>query len=329
MMNEATRKYAMSLALVLATACNAGDVSLGSWSTGGEEAGGEADDGGTSTGSADDTTDDGADETAEGGEGGGEGGGVPCGYPGMLGEYDLVQFPTIESEEDYRFFDPNPPPEGAGDCDFEGIFDQSGNDEMALTSANAFEVFVYHPQDGQGDWPVGLDERPVIFFGPGNGYNVVDSGGFHRYPDLVTAWVEMGFVVIGVQPESSIGMSSGQRRAAMACAMIWARDEYAQADRLGEFVVLSGHSRTGGSAYLLTEHILSGTNLPEATSLDGWRQCALVTLAQRYADSGTETFIDPITHADAPPFLSMLGTVDEDTINQGIAAFDGRHAESS
>ena len=319
-------------ALLAATACNTEEWAL--------DVGGTA----TATGAeqgeeqGEDAEDEGADEgsTGEIGDGGGDGGGIPCGYSGMLGgDYDISFPPRDEEHPDYRLFDPSED----GDCDFDGIFDPSQEpDETALGTGQEFEVFVYRPDDGEGNWPEGLDERPAVFFGPANGtdYRLVDDGAglteaSHRYRDLIGSLVSDGFVVFGINPDGGT-MTSGGRRAALACTMIWARNEWEDRQRLSEFMVLAGHSRSGGATYLLTEHLAEEAHLPEhEPGIDEWRQCGLVTYAQRYGTSAgsSETTIDPITRRSSPPFLSLLGTIDEDTRNQGILAYDNRHAETS
>ncbi len=284
------------------------------------------DTGDPTTGGEDTFSDAGGESGAGDGDGGGEA--LPCGYEGMLGAYDLVELPYEDHPDDYRQFTPDL------DCDFEGIYDEeAGPNDLALDDEATFKVFVYHPQDEQtGEWPQGLDERPVVFFGPANGsaYHLVFDDGTeesdHRYADLFRKLVEAGFVVFGIQPDN-LNMSSGHRRAALACTMLWARDEYDEAWRLSEYALVAGHSRSGGGAYLLTEDLLAGTNLPSSSSLDEWEHCGLVTFAQSFGVTG-ETEIDPITHRDAPPFLSILGTTDEDTKTKGVMAYDNRFSEA-
>lgn len=323
----AADKCTLSVCVAFACSMGCGDDVAFTASTYGGEATGDADssDGGDPTTVGEGPTEGGsADET---GGGGGEGGGPPCGFEGMLGgpgDYALEVVPATPTP-----FTPR------DDCVFPGIYDEfAGPDDFAMNDAStAFEVYVYHPQTETGEWPEGLADRPVVFFNPGNGYRLVQGEAnfesSHRYLPMIRRLVEAGFVVFGIDyPALSTSVSSGHRRAAIACTMIWARDTWdASADRLSPYAVLSGHSRGGAAAFLLTEHIMSNTSLPEATSLDDWQQCALATLAQGYGATGG-TFIDPITQSTAPPFLSVVGTIDEDTRTQGILAYDGRGPES-
>lgn len=148
---------------------------------------------------------------------------------------------------------------------------------------------------------------------------------------MIAAVARSGFVVIAVNPPA--GWSSGKRRAALACAMIWARDDSTLSPHLADVMAILGHSRGGGAAYLLTRDILAGpgSNLPMDTSLDDWeQQCALVTIAQSF-DEGlgndpTDTNL-PITDPVAPPYLAIQGASDEDTRNEQVMAFDNRYSE--
>ncbi len=304
--------------------------------TGGGDGGG-----GSESGSADESvTADGSDSADESGGAGGDGGGPPCGFEGMLGgpgDYELVAFPAVGTPGQHFDFVPQ------DDCDLPGIYDPGAtqpddpelNDNLTVTG---FSVFVYHPQNGSGEWPAGLADRPAVFLAPANGTgvnlvaNVGTNEADHRYRELIRTLVEAGFVVFGLQPEAD-SMNSGRRRSALGCMMNWARSEWDPGGRLSDYMVLMGHSRGGGAAYLLTEDLLDGENLPtpiEAPGLWQWRQCATTTFAQRYGESNNsqEFAVAPITHSEAPPFLSIVGASDTDTRPQGIRAYDGRFSES-
>lgn len=289
----------------------------------------------------------GVDDTADGGvgEGGGEGGGVPCGYADMLGDFELVNVPprNLDGTHHRDFI-----PAEDGDCDFTGIlFDPPPDedpDDWAFVPAQSpvFEVFVYHPQDASGAWPEGLEERPVVFFAPGNGFALVTNGEdgtlpiHHLYLTTIEALVEDGFVVFAIDPTSEGNvMTTRIRRAALACTMLWARDQWQPdaglntppTEPLSPYMVLMGHSRGGGGAYLLTSDLLTGDHLPAATSLDDWNHCATATFAQSYGVGGSVDYVEPMPYVNAPPFLTMQGTIDEDEGPESIQAYDNRASE--
>lgn len=271
-------------------------------------------DGSSTSGGADETAD-GADETAdETGDSGNPG--APCEFEEDIGEeYDFEAPSAAEATLVAQTH-----------CNFDEIF---GEDDT-LETDEEFLVWIYHPQDALGDWPDNHPPFPVVFMSPGGGHDIVGTGlNPHRYLPMFEALARTGFVVIAVEPPGT--WSSGKRRAALACAMIWARDDPSLSPHLADVMAILGHSRGGGGAYLLTRDILAGTNLPTSTSLDEWSQCALVTIAQSF-DEGiggdpTDTNL-PITDSTAPPFLALQGAIDEDTRNEQIAAFDNRYSEA-
>src|SRR5690606_11271110 len=152
----------------------------------------------------------------------------------------------------------------------------------------------------------------------------------------------------GVQPASS-GWSSGMRRAALACAMIWAKDQKELVEHTSPNFLAAGHSRGGAAAWLLTKSLYckddpthamccfdpdqsctTRDDLPDVMELDEYDQCGLVAIAQRFSSGGTVDPTDthiPMTAVDVPPMLSIVGSVDEDTRGQALAAFDQRVPE--
>jgi hypothetical protein len=208
------------------------------------------------------------DETADGtGTSGGPADGAPCDFDEEVGE-------------DYEFGAPTAAAEtlvAQTHCNFDGIY---GEDDK-LETDEEFLIWIYHPQDEFGNWPDNHPPFPAVFMSPGGGHQIYGSGlSPHRYLPMFEAIARAGFVVIAIEPP--VGWSSGQRRAALACAMIWARGDSNLSPHLADDMAILGHSRGGGAAYLLTRDILAGTdgiNLPTNTLLDEWSQCALVTIA--------------------------------------------------
>ncbi len=244
------------------------EVSAGAGTGGGEaEAGPGGDDNETGAEGSESESADGT------GGAGGDDGGPPCGFEGMLGgpgpgDYALVELPSEGTPGQHRVFVP------AEDCDFPGLYvdDEHGQGAPVLNNSateTGFSVFVYHPQDENGDWREDVENRPAVFFSPANGTLaslVVDDGADeedHRYRHLMRTLVEAGFVVFAMQPTAE-SMNSGRRRSALACTMIWARDEWDPGSRLSQYTAIMGHSRGGGAAYLLTEDLVDGDNLPTA-----------------------------------------------------------------
>lgn len=270
-------------------------------------------DGGSNSTSGDSGVEATVDETGDPGNPAADG--APCDFDEEIGEdYDFEAPSAGEVTLDAEL-----------DCNFDAIFGEY--DTLAI--GDEFPVWIYHPQDALGNWPDNHPPFPAVFMSPGGGHEIHGSGlDPHRYLPMFEAIARAGFVVIAIEPP--VGWSSGKRRAALACAMIWARDDSSLSPHLADVMAILGHSRGGGGAYLLTRDILAGTNLPTGTSLDEWSQCALVTIAQSF-DEGlgqdpTNTK-QPITDSAAPPFLALQGAIDEDTTNEQITAFDNRYSE--
>jgi hypothetical protein len=201
-----------------------------------------------------------------------------------------------------------------------------------LVEDDEFDVWIYHPtaSDEDDDWPE--EQRfPVVFMSPGADQRV-HGGTTHLYLPMLEAIARAGIVTIAVDPVDTQAWSSGKRRAALACAMIWALDDEDLSSHLAEAMALMGHSRGGSAAWLLTNDMLSESNLPDEPAFDTWKQCATVSIAQRFAaaqpsQDATNTNV-PINSPMAPPFLALHGAVDEDTETQPITAFDYLYAES-
>ena len=290
------------------------DVALG---TGMIASTGEGDD--ATTSGAPGSSDDGADESGgAGGEGGGAPG-MPCDFEEDLDDaYLFVATPSSAGPDRFQL-------EPDLDCVFPGILDAPAG----LDETDDFSLWVYHPQNAAGtDWPADHPPFPVVFFVPGRGLNLV-GGVTHTYLPLMRSLVEAGFVVIGIQPDAS-QWAVRERRGALACAMIFARDEPTIASHISNVVTIAGHSQGGSAAMLLTRDLLLNFGLPSGTSLDEWDQCAAVTIAQSYAEELNPLFSTntPIEDSTAPPLLALHGAVDEDTTTQQIAGYDNWYSET-
>jgi acetyl esterase/lipase len=269
----------------------------------------------TSSGSNSSGGDGTADET---GTGNPAADGAPCDFDEEIGEGYYFEPPAAQAAT----------LNGEDDCDFENIL---GNNSNYLSNEDSFQIWIYRPQEDQedSDWPEG--RFPVVFMSPG-GNQRVHLGGppGHRYLPMFDAIARSGFVVIAIEPDDT-DWSSGRRRAALACAMIWVRDNTELLPHMADTMTILGHSRGGGAAWLLTRDILADTNLPPGTSLGAWSQCATVAMAQSFdsASSQDPTITNlPINDPATPPFLAVQGSIDEDTRNQQISAFDNRYSEA-
>lgn len=300
--------------------------------------------------------DDGADETAADetagtediGGGGGGGGGFPCEMQGMFDSY-TSDIPDIANSEEFA---PNVRPSIV--CDFPELVDPDGLDDDRLSTdldddaEEVFDILVYRPRDASGDWPTTQTPHPAVFLAPGRGLETVgpdlaDPDDHYYYP-LIEPLVEAGFVVFAIEP-SSVDWGSGKRRAALACAMMWAKDSTngwvaADDDRIGESAILLGHSRGGTAAVRLTKSLLCQSSsdpvadgcclapdpcpakddLPAGTALDTYEICSTVAIAPRWNEGANDAPV--IRTTDAPPFLMIQGTLDEDTLGQGIPSYD-------
>lgn len=263
----------------------------------------------TSGGTTSPTSDDSGDAADETGEGGGEGGGelLPCTIDEEIGTYDFVDLPTTPT--DITVVD---------DCNFGGIVGSQG-----FSGTEEFDIWVYHPQDSLGDWPADHPPFPVAFFAPGV-FLQIESGGDHYYEAMMEALARAGFVVVAVEPQS-VGWGITLRRAALACAMIWAREDTTVSSHIGDVMAIVGHSRGGSAVTSLTADILAQTNLPSGTALDEWEQRAAISIAPGY-NAMFDTDVD-ITDSTSPPHLYLHGGVDQDVEGTAITAFDNRYSE--
>ncbi|MCX4246346.1 alpha/beta hydrolase family protein [Paraliomyxa miuraensis] len=270
---------------------------------------------------------------------------------GMFGTYE-TEIPDTTIDEEYAYdVDPRIL------CDFPELVDANGVDSDRLSThegegIDRFDIYVYRPKDPTGEWP---DDgpHPAIFFVPGKGLNTVRPGGPATEPEdhffgfLFEPMAQAGFVVFAIQP-SSVEWGSGKRRAALACAMMWAKDAghgwAAAADgRIGDSAVLMGHSRGGSAATRLTKSVLcrdsddpagdgcclapdacdGKDDLPPGTALDDYEICSTVSIAPRWNGIDRTEIRDP----SSPPYLMIQGTLDEDTVGQGIPAYDANVSE--
>jgi len=290
------------------------------------------------------------------GSGGGGGGGLPCSMQGMFGSY-AAELPALaEPIEVAEGIDP------AIVCNDPALVDPSGNDDTRLNtepvplpetgSTDTFSIYVYRPEDGQGNWP-SAPPHPAIFFAPGRGLDLLNDSDLSN-PANHFSWpifeplAESGFVVFAIEPSDSI-WSGGKRRAALACAMMWAQDTTngwaaAGEDRIADSIVLMGQSRGASAASRLTKSLLCAESaspaadgccfaascsddakddLPIASALDDYEVCSTVSIAPRWNAADATVILD----TDAPPFLMVQGSIDDDTLGQGIKAYDADVAE--
>lgn len=278
---------------------------------------GEGSSGSTSGTSGGDEADDTADETGESGDPTS----AACDFDDEIGDgYEFTPPSTAEISLTAQVH-----------CNFsETIF----GGEDTLKEDDELGIWIYHPQELEGEpgeWPEG--QFPVVFMSPGGGQRVHHDLGGHRYLPMFEAIARAGFVVIAIEPNLTT-WSSGRRRAALACAMIWARENEDLSPHLANAMALLGHSRGGGAAWLLTRDLLAGANLPtiqQAPALHEWEQCAMVTISQKFNQAAggsepTDTNL-PIIDLAVPPFLGLHGAINEDGANEEVMAFDNRYSE--
>ncbi|MCX4242521.1 hypothetical protein [Paraliomyxa miuraensis] len=339
----------LTVTLGLVFACHGGDLDApGNHST-------SAADGGGSTSAFEDS---GAlDETAGADETGGfPQAEVPCQMAGMYGVYDAhfeaSRYPIIVEE----------------DCGPVGLLWQVGVGPKlnGLMEPDDFEIVVHHPaplvgappdecnpqntHDNPPDsWPPSDIGFPSAFFGPGNGLRSIALGampplspGQHFYDTLAEDLARRGMVVFSIQPPNNSNWSSEKREKALACAMHWARDPNAtnpwsgdddDPPRLAHSTFVVGHSRSGSGAYLLPASFDSyAASL--STTIGEYELCSHAAIAQRYGDgtmagAGDPTDVGPITDVSAPPFLGLLGSIDDDTLGDQVAAYDNRLSDDA
>ncbi|MBX7080380.1 MAG: hypothetical protein K1X88_14380 [Nannocystaceae bacterium] len=343
----AVLRSSTAVVAISAIACG-DDVALGEGGSGVFTTGeATATEGSTSTSSTTEV-DSGADET--GGMSGG-GGGFPCSMQGMFDVYEPHLPDTLVAEDFAEDVDPSVV------CDFDEIVDGDGIDSDRLDTnasggVDTFDVFVYRPADNLGDWP-DAPPHPAIFFAPGRGLNLVNRGGDltnsnnHLYWPFFESLTEAGFVVVAIEPSNN-DWSGGKRKAALACAMLWARDETngwagAGAAHLADAAVIMGHSRGGSGANRLSKALgcLASQDpegdgccfapdtcdayddLPASTTLDSYELCSTVAIAPRW-NGGDET---RVLDADAAPYLAVQGSIDDDVLGQGMPAYDANVSE--
>jgi hypothetical protein len=273
----------------------------------------------------------------------GDEGGYPCAMQGMFGSYQTEIPDTTVEEEFVGGVDPRII------CDFPELVDANGVDTDRLNTygedTDIFDIYVYRPEDSSGDWPEAIP-HPAVFFIPGVGLDTVASDPTepedHFYNYLFQPLAQAGFVVLAIQP-SDDGWGSGKRRSALACAMLWAKDTthgWAAAGdaRIGDAAVLMGHSRGGSAVTRLAKSILCQASddpvadgcclapdacegkddLPLGTALGDYEICSTVSIAPRWNGIDSTVILD----TDSPPYLMIQGTIDEDTLGQGIPAYD-------
>jgi hypothetical protein len=284
------------------------------------------------------------DESDGDGDGGGGGQALPCEMAGMFGTYESM-LPTSEHiiEVDLH-------------CDYSELIGDPGDPpnfdgSRQLPDDTEFEVYIYHPADSQGEWAESQDPFPVNFLIPGANLDVVPQQGSpdlslpanHFYSHVVEPLMEMGVVTIAIQP-SGDNWSSGQRKAALACTMIWAQEEWEEADRVGRSATTLGHSRGGSGVNILTQSfrcledpMAAGCSdplfdLPTSTALDEYEICAQMGIASRWGDDTGQDATDTriaITHAGVSPYLGFVGSIDQDTRGGELPTWDRRVDEDT
>lgn len=117
-------------------------------------------DGGDTSSSSGDGPDETADETGDPENPVADG--APCDFDEEIGnDYD---FEPPEAQEATL--------NGLNDCNFENILE---NDSNHLFDDDEIQLWIYHPQDANGDWPDDHPPFPVVFMSPGGGHEVYDD----------------------------------------------------------------------------------------------------------------------------------------------------------
>lgn len=217
-------------------------------------------------------------------------------------------------------------------CNYSALIDTTApfDDENKLLPNDDFNVYVYRPATVFGGWPSG-GPWPAIFFVPGANQLVVNTGTeTDRYEELLPKLAAAGFVVFAGQPPGDASnISSGRRMSMLACMMLWAKDEtngwsQAENDRVGQAAVIAGHSRGGGAVTLLVENFPGFQDLMPAMA--DFELCSAVAIAPRWSSDPAAADPTPTARilgdAFAPPYLTLQGAIDEDTIGQGLSTYD-------
>jgi hypothetical protein len=113
-------------------------------------------------------------------------------------------------------------------ADFPELVDADGVDSDRLSTDEAegvdlFDIYVYRPEEGTGDWPEDIP-HPAIFFAPGVGLNTVRTDPTdpedHYYHYLFEPLAQAGFVVFAIQPSSRLGKRQAARSARVRNARV-------------------------------------------------------------------------------------------------------------
>jgi hypothetical protein len=294
------------LVAMLAGGCPHGGGGSGVLSTTGE------------TDGADQTTTFG-DASVDDGSGDGNGADETAGPPSDPCHPDAEAFAAHPVAVDHFEFDP------AGVCDGLPLphfsMDEDPNQDV--------EVYIYRPDDA-GDWPA-EPPRPAMFFVPGVDQFVVNPPpgvSVELYDHVFDDLVAEGIPVFAAQPFSD-NDSSLDREALLVCVMTWAREGWSRANDglIGDGATLAGHSRGGAATNLLVNDFDDFVAM--LRPMAGYELCAVTQIAPRWSGHSTA---DGPTNVHTPlenavPLLVIQGSLDEDTIGQGLASFDAMAAE--
>lgn len=211
-------------------------------------------------------------------------------------------------------------------CNYDALVE--ADTDLKLNPDEDFDVYVYRPAQADGGWPSG-GPWPAVFFVPGNGHLTVNEvTETDRYEELLPFLAEAGYVVFAGQPPGAAEeLSSSKRMSMLACMMLWAKDGtngWSQADqgRIGQAAIIAGHSRGGAAVNLLVD--VFGEFQAFMSGMDDFELCGAIPIAPRWSDEGSDPTLTARFQSDAaaPPYLVLQGAIDEDTVGQGISAFD-------
>lgn len=169
---------------------------------------------------------------------------------------------------------------------------------------------IIRPATVTGGWPE--PKLPVIVFSPGAGQD-------HReYDHLFEPLAGDGFVSVLVET-SRVGQDENltrhTRASVLACTLRWLASQWSEREHLSCDLVLAGHSRGGGAAYLTAGNLatLPWEDLdPQGIDLE---LRALVSIAGAAS-------ADDVFPGEPVAFLGLMGATDEDPVGQLVLQYD-------
>lgn len=169
---------------------------------------------------------------------------------------------------------------------------------------------IIRPATLTGEWPG--QKLPVIVFSPGAAQDHL------AYDHLFEPLASEGFVSVLVETsriDQDENLSVSTRASILACTLRWLASQWPDREHLSCDLVLAGHSRGGGAAFLTAG---SFANIPwndiDPQGID-FELRGLVSIAG--AATGDDTF-----PGDPVPFLGLVGATDEDPVGQLVLQYD-------